>query len=441
MPSTANPGWQHEKIGNGHIPHGHSSNNAQSSHSKPSQPGANDEGATSAHSTTSSNEGDSEDSDGNGAEADNPDEGDGPGDGMAPSGCTIKQGGKQAGRMNDKTVQHLSCTREKRKRRLNAPGDDPNPPKALKRTRNTRKTGQSDDDDYNGVDLISDSGEEGREVEQLEEMLIIASEEEYDRNATNVSQPPGSISSDGEDWSAWTLGHGLYVTDVPYFNNQIGRVEPSEMAVDAEIFRSASSLQDRHLEPPRSPEPRRVRFAEQAVPLANRSRTNSADQGERVTPSQGPENPDSEEYSCGNSSGYESGFYSVQCHNSLKANIRGFQRILERLLKKRSLRVRSPHGHNYLCDVLRFRRRTQREYKHQLLPVRLLRSPEIVAGVHAWDTGSPIQPNLWLSSTVMARLWLFAVQYDLRKSGTDSHQLSAAAAAPRIRVLVRRSQN
>lgn len=427
MPSKANSGWQHEKTGNGHIPHCHPSNNAQSSHSKASQSGATDEG-------------DGDDGDGNGAEADELDEDDVNGDGMAPSGCTIDQDGKQAGHITGKSIQHLSYSSENRKRRLDTPDEATHPPKALKRTRDARQIDQSDDDDYNGVDLISDSGEEGQGIEQLEEMLIIESEEEYDFNATNVSQPPGSVSSDGEDWSPWALGRGLYVTDVPYFNDQIGRVEPSEMAIDAEIFRSASSFQSKHIEEPTSPKPRRVRFAEQAIAPGNRSRTNSVVQVERVTSSQRPENLDSED-SCGNSSGYESGFCIVQCNDSLNANNQRFQLILARLPKKRSFRVRSRRGRNYLCDVPRCRRRVPNEFTHQCLVVPLPKSLEIVAGAHAWHAGSPIRPSPWLSSTAMARPWSFALHCTLRKLGRLFYQLAVAGAAPRIRALVHRYQS
>lgn len=335
MPSI---GRQHEKIGNGQFPHGHPSNNTQPKHSKPSQSGATDEGGTSCQSTTSSDDGDGEDGNGNGTEGDELDEDDENGDGIAPSGCTIDQDGKQAGHITSKSIQHLSYSDERRKRRLDTPDGDTNPPKALKRARDTGLTDQSDDDDYNGVDLISDSGEEGRRVEQLEEMLIIESEEECGFNAMKVSKRPGSLSSDGEDWSEWALGHGLYLTDVPYFNDQIGRVEPNEMATDAEIFRSTSSFRNEHLEISPSLEPRRVRFAEQPLPPASRSRTNSVDQSDRVTSSHRPENIDSED-SCGNSSGYESGFCSVQCYETLNANNQHFQLILETLLKKRNSRV------------------------------------------------------------------------------------------------------
>ena len=251
-----------------------------------------------------------------------------------------------------------------------------------------------------------------------------------------VSQRPGSESSDGEVWSEWALGHGLYLTDVPYFNDQIGRVEPNEMAIDAEIFRSTSSFRNEHLEISPSLEPRRVRFAEQPIPPASRSRTNSVDQNDRQASCHGPENLDSED-SCGNSSGYESGFCSVQYYETLNANNQRFQLILETLLKKRSSRVRSLHGHNYLCDVPRCHRRTPKELKHPRLPATLpLSYLEIVVGAHVWHAGSPIRPNLWLSSTAMARHWSFVVRYTLRKPGMDSHQLSAAGAAPRIRALV-----
>lgn len=339
MPSVADSGGQHEKIGNGHIPHCHPSDNAQSSHSKPGQSGATDEGAASSPSAASSDGGDGEDGDGNGAEGDERDEDDGNGDAMAPSGCTIDQDGKQTGHITSKSSKLHSYSGEKRKRRLNTPEHDTIAPKAPKRTCDAGQVDQSDESDYNGVDLISDSGEEGQKLEKLEELSIITSAERYDFSTMNVSQPPRSGSSDAEDWSHWALDRGLYVTDIPYFNDQIGRDEPSEMAIDAEIFRSTSSFQNEHLEITNSPEPRRVRFADPVIPPANRSRTNSIDQIKRVISSHGPENLDSED-SWGSSSGYESGFCSVQCHDPLDANNRRFQLMMERRRKKRSFRGR-----------------------------------------------------------------------------------------------------
>lgn len=339
MPSIDNSGRQHEKIGNGHIPHVHPSNNVHSSHSKPSQSEATDEGVASSPSTASGGEGDGDDSDGKGAEVDDLDEDDGNGDEMAPSGCTINHDGKQAGHVTSMSIQHLSYSGEKRKRRLDTPDDDTNPPKAQKCIRDAGQIDQSDDSDYNGVDLISDSGEEGRRVEQFEEMLIIASEDERTFNPMNVSHQLGSRSSDTEGWLPWTLHPGIYWTDVPFFNDQIGRGDPGEMAEDTEVFRSTSSLPNEHLEVAPSPEPRRVRFADQAIPPANRLRTNSVNHGEKVTSSPGPEDLDYED-SCGSSSGYESGFCSVQCNETLDANNQCFQLILERPRRKRSFRFR-----------------------------------------------------------------------------------------------------
>lgn len=339
MPSMANSGWQNEKIGNGPIPHCHPNGNAQSSHSRPTRSGATDDGVASSQSTASSTEGNDEDSDGNGADGDDLDEDDGTGDGIAPSGSTIDQDRKQAGHISDKSSRYFSCSSEKRKRRLNTPDGDTNPPKALKRPRGVGQTDQSNDEDYNGVDLITDSDEEEQKVEQREESFMIRSLEENIHNPLNSSQPPCSVSSDGDDWSLWTLDRGLDLTDVPYFDSLIGRVDPGEMAEDAEIFRSARSLQNEPLEILPSLEPRRVRFAEQAIPSTNRSESTSVDQGENATSAHGPEDPESDD-SCGNSSGYECGFYSVQCNETLSANNQRVQLTSGRPPKKRSFRVR-----------------------------------------------------------------------------------------------------
>ncbi|MCJ1462202.1 hypothetical protein MMC07_000802 [Pseudocyphellaria aurata] len=302
MPSMANSGWQVEKIAN---------DNAQSSHSKPTQSGATDEGVASSQSTASSTEGNDEDGDGDGndADGDDRDEDDEAGDGIAPSGSTIDQNGKQAGHISDKSIRGLSCSGEKRKRRLNTPDTpdgDTNPPKALKRPKRPRCSKQFDsteEEDYYGVDLITDCDDEEEEMEEREESFIVRSEEAYIDSMLNVSQPPRSYSGDW-DTSLWTLDHGLDLTDVPYFDNQIGRVEPGEMAEDAEIFRLAGSLQNEPLEILPSLEPRRVRFAEQAIPSTNRARSMLVDQGESATSVHGPENLESDD-SCGNSSGYE----------------------------------------------------------------------------------------------------------------------------------------
>lgn len=287
--------------------------------------GANEEGGISSKTEG----GDGGDTDGNGAEMDELGEDDGDEDGIAPSGCTIGEDGKQAGHTNEKSNQQPNGTREKRKRHTDSLDDKPKPTKALKRTRGTKGSdGNSDDDDYAGVDLISDSEEEEPRVEQLEERMIIDSEEEYTKTMESMIMPSTYLNDSCDDWGGFDLTHGLFLSDVAYFDEQIGRSDPATLADEIEIF-NATSFFDEIAPPPRiAQEQRRVRFVEPIIPSCERSNTASPNLDEEMEPELILRLPfkhrcraeryngnseschikveDGSEGSCGNSSGYES---------------------------------------------------------------------------------------------------------------------------------------
>ncbi len=340
-------GSNNKKTGNDHTPP-RQPQNTKPDHSKPCQSGVDDEGGRSSPSTSSSDGGDAESRGNKDAEAEGLEEDDGDSDGMAPSGCTIDQDGKQAGPIIEKSIISLIGTDKSRKRRLDSPDVYTNRHKTLKRTREAGVADEkSDDEDYAGVDLISD-GEEGEpSVEQEEENMIIDSEEENDFAGGSMFVPAPASDTSDDGWGGSELVDGFILSDIQYFDEQIGRTDPSELANEAEIFNAASFFDDLPFSVPTIPEPRRVRFAEPLVPYAN---TSGTDSDEETGPSPFPRrrmlNPRSQakiglkdktpmwgcdeteeifgskglidnfEDSCGNSSGYESEFIIIVCSDT-----------------------------------------------------------------------------------------------------------------------------
>ena len=293
---------------------------------KKTQPGSSGYGGSAASDTSSNEEVEGSGSDGADADEDEDDEGDG--DEMAPSGTVIASNVDQTGQnvaMGSKLKssiggrRHLASnvvTKKQHARRHNG-------------SKSTKHKGgqndESDDDDYNGVDLISDSEEEEPTVEELEEKVIIESEEEYD-----CSTPPKlpSISDDGwTGFEGFDLQGDLFLSDVPYFDEQIGRTDPHILAEEIAIFNSTNFSQNFYdIElPPRLTTPRRVRFAEDVQDLhkvsAIASDTELSGNGSPWAASKkdGPisRNHESEEEdndsSSGRSSGYESGYCTLRC--------------------------------------------------------------------------------------------------------------------------------
>ncbi|KAL9005950.1 MAG: hypothetical protein Q9188_001315 [Gyalolechia gomerana] len=121
----------------------------------------------------------------------------------------------------------------------------------------------SDDDDYNGVDLISESGDEEPAVEQLEEKAIIESEEDNFGRSLPLS-PPNSPSDAFSFFSADLGNADLNVspclTEDPFFAEQINLLDQGDFVYDADYYRHANVL-DSSIGVEDAPR-RRVRFAE-----------------------------------------------------------------------------------------------------------------------------------------------------------------------------------
>ena len=332
--------------------------------SNPSQigPGSSGSGKTAASITSSNEEADGSDSDGAEADLDDDDEEDA--DEMAPSDTIIQNSEDQTGHKIEMGMESIANIGEPHKCSPDNTANEERRASRRKAPKSTRqmkgKNADSDEDDYNGVDLISDSEEEEPTVEQLEEKVIIESEEEYDGSCKTPPILP-SISSDG--WTGFDLEGDLFLSDVPYFDEQIGRTDPSILAEEIEIFNSTSFSQgfyDVEL-PPRLTPPRRVRFAEDVQKSDKSSAVVSdmeqnhnqgygsfgLDDGQEGAGSANQNSEDDDaDSSSGRSSGYESGscvrLYSWLCN----ANNVCFQLILARRPRKKMSRHLQPRDRN-----------------------------------------------------------------------------------------------
>lgn len=131
----------------------------------------------------------------------------------------------------------------------------------------------SDDDDYNGVDLISESGDDEPVVEHLEEKAIIDSEEDNVGHSLPLSPPNSpsdafSISSAG--LGNTELGISPWLTEDPFFAEQINLLDQDDFRYDPDHYGHANGLGSPTgvEDTPR----RRVRFAE-PIMLASEAET------------------------------------------------------------------------------------------------------------------------------------------------------------------------
>ena len=291
-------------------------------------PSSKHEGGHTSHSTSSDDDADGDVSNADAAEPDDESDEDGEGDAFAPSGRSIQEHGDQAGRINENASNHNLAFEGNRRHELSTfKGKG-------KMTEASDTLRDSDDDVYNRVDLISDSEGDEPNVEQLEEKNIIESEEADDFNIA----PAYRERSDG--WEDFELEDGLFLEDVPYFDEQYSRTDPYIPESEMELFQSASIFDGFPSPPPPSPSPRRVRFKEPVAQLSNDSDMDS-DNGDMnilfrsvATPNPpsrgdldlgGPyldyENDDGS--SVGSSSGYESGLHDMII--SAKLTLRSFR--------------------------------------------------------------------------------------------------------------------
>ena len=264
-------------------------------------------GKNASRSTSSDNDADGDVSSADAAEPDGESDEDGEGGAFAPSGRAVMEHGDQAGRINEDISDHESAFEGTR-------SHGPNPFKG-------KTMHDSDDDVYNRVDLISDSEEDEPNVEQLEERNIIESEEADDLNT-------GAYLERSDGWEAFELEDGLFLEDIPLFDEQYGCTDSNILDSEMEPFQPASIFEGFSSPPPPSPSSRRVRFKEPIAQLSNDSDMDS-DNGDinvlfrpvvtPIVPSGGDldlggpylDHEDDDGSSVGSSSGYESGLHNM----------------------------------------------------------------------------------------------------------------------------------
>ncbi|MCJ1432457.1 hypothetical protein MMC27_001813 [Xylographa pallens] len=137
----------------------------------------------------------------------------------------------------------------------------------------TASTATSEDEDYNDVDLISDSDEEEPTLEKMEERMIIDSEEENVGGFVSRNFPTSPPSTTSEDWHGFGVGDDSFLSDIPFFDEQIGRTDSDAFANALDLYHD--STPSRILLSPDLPPTRRVRFADD-ISHGSDSRTSSA---------------------------------------------------------------------------------------------------------------------------------------------------------------------
>ena len=287
------------------------------------------------------------------------DDGDEP-EGFAPSEHTITSKGNQTGLARSALAglkRHLRSSENDSKLEDDDKAER-RPNKIMKQSHhiNDDAFDKSDEEDYNAVDLISDSADEDEpNLEQAEEKLIIDSEEESERNSGSPKIPTSPRSDSSDEWHGLEVDGGLYLDDMPFFDEQIGRSEPSLLATDIDVFDSTFLEGDAASSGPVTT--RRVRFVDdlRTASASSSNSTTSADdnafpdlfmQQDRLDPQfrsliENDDDADNgrslsdgewdlthnedfelerhgleEDYSgtsCGSSSGYESGLHVTSC--------------------------------------------------------------------------------------------------------------------------------
>ena len=209
--------------------------------------------------TSNDDDADGDVSNADGAEPDDESDEDEESDAFAPSDRAIQEHADQAGHVNG-DIPHYEFNSDRK------PGDTSTAfqekPEVVKAS---IAMGDSDDDVYNGVDMISESGEDEPNVEHVEERNIIESEETDGLN--NV--PAKFESSDG--WEGFELDDNLFLEDFPFFDEQYSRTDANILDGELELFQSASIVDEAPLPSPSSSSSRRVRFKEPISQISNDS--------------------------------------------------------------------------------------------------------------------------------------------------------------------------
>ena len=189
---------------------------------------------------------------------------------LAPPAHTSNETGSQAGLVHG--MKGLRDGKVGQKRRRQRESSDEEIVKARVKTAKARHgldeaKARSDDEDYAGVDLISDTEEKDRTLEQIEEKIIIDSEEE---DGAFLSPNPFLLG----DWNGLDpMDDQFSISNVALFEEPIRRSSGTD---EDAVFEPTTVLN----EPPVSNPPprRRVRFADILESASEGSAINSEDE-------------------------------------------------------------------------------------------------------------------------------------------------------------------
>ena len=216
-------------------------------------------------------------------EADNEDD-DEDGDALAPSGYAFKQQGIQAGLLSARAKQRVARLR-KRDKGTGGLEEHLRIPRHTKTSRqNTAIPGEdsdSDDEAYGGIDDFSTSDENEFHLEQREQQNIIEREESK-CSSKGPAAASRAVSETSDTWEGFDIEGNLFMSDIPYFDEQFGRTDPEILNSDLQLYQNTNIFDDIESMPPvrssPSPPARRVHFREPVHPRPESSDVVSDDE-------------------------------------------------------------------------------------------------------------------------------------------------------------------
>ena len=207
-------------------------------------------------------------------------------DSFAPSGDNIFHQARQTGLTHHRNTSRKRAGTKRRYRSSSAEDSDGERYRTSTKAFKTpfvlaTSDNQSDDDDYNGIDLISDSDEAEPDMEKFEERVIIDSEDDEKSSVGFPIIPTGPLSISGDEWQGFGFDGRLFLSDVPYFEEQIGRTDPDILANEVALYNTTST----NYRPSSSPLPsRRVRFVDDTKDPSSSTSSGTSDFDQDIFP-------------------------------------------------------------------------------------------------------------------------------------------------------------
>ncbi|KAL9579054.1 MAG: hypothetical protein Q9212_005331 [Teloschistes hypoglaucus] len=157
---------------------------------------------------------------------------------------------------------------------------------AINESPSSKKEPVSDDEDYNGVDLISESGDEHPMMESIEEKAIIESEEAHLTLSRLLSPPNSSSDAFYTELQNTDYDANPFFTDDPFFHDEMDLFDPDHCGRDVDFDKLANA--DRLGSPFAATTRRHVRFADPPIVSPEAGAQNSFNVDTAKTPQTQP---------------------------------------------------------------------------------------------------------------------------------------------------------